>query len=106
MRADSLQRKQLLDATERAARASTSVSQLGGYVATATFLANHLAEAGDPVGARIGQALESLEETYAVALDRNWSELPFEAASVVRAALGEIEQLLKTSQESRKQLDP
>ena len=95
MMTDSLPRRQLHQATERIIGRPISVSGLGHYVGDATFLVDHLADANDPVAFPVGQALETLEEIYAVALDRGWPELPPEEALLARETVEKIARVLE-----------
>jgi hypothetical protein len=103
MTKNSLPRRQLLEATERILGRSISIARLGQYLGTATFLADHLVDANDPAELRISVALESLEEIYAVALDRQWPELPSEEATMAGAAVEEIARALGDLKEDGEQ---
>jgi AAA+ superfamily predicted ATPase len=89
-----LPHRQLLEATEQILGRSVSIAGLGHYLGDAVFLAGHLADANDPAEPCISVALELLEEIYAVALDRQWSELPSEEAAMAGAAVEEIARAL------------
>jgi hypothetical protein len=103
MPTDSLPRRQLLEATERILGRSISITRLGQYLGAATFLADHLTDANNAAELRISVALESLEEIYAVALDRQWSELPSEEAAMAGAAFAEIARALGDVKEDGEQ---
>jgi hypothetical protein len=103
MPTDSLPRRQLLEATERILGRSISIARLGQYLGAATFLADHLTDANNAAELRISVALESLEEIYAVALDRQWSELPSEEAAMAGAAFAEIARALGDVKEDGEQ---
>jgi hypothetical protein len=103
MTKNSLPRRQLLEATERILGRSISIARLGQYLGAATFLADHLADANDPAAPRVRVALESLEEIYAVALDRQWSNLPSEEAAMSDAAVAEIARALGDVKEDGEQ---
>ena len=77
-------------------RPSISASRLGAFVSNAVFLVDRLAETKDPLSGVLGDPLDTLEQIYAVALDREWSDLPAEEESMARAAISAVVSFTKS----------
>ena len=88
---------QLLEAAERLLDGAINTGRLGVFLSDAVFLADRLAEAADDLSKQLGDLLETLEQLYAVALDRDWRDLPAEEESIARAVITAIVRLTKST---------
>lgn len=89
----------MIEAASRLLAGEITVQPLGAFVSTVDFLIDQLVELPDPTRRVLADHLETLEEVYAVALDRHWTSLPREEESLVRNAATAIQVLSKTSEE-------
>jgi hypothetical protein len=89
--------KQLYDAACRFISGEITVQRLGAFVSTGDFLADRLADLQDPLAHDLADHLETLEEVYAVSLDRQWLDLPEEEETLVRTAATSIRDLTSPS---------